>query len=229
MARSNNLTNVSLSANGLRKNFAEVLSLAIDSRRPQFKSQIKVLDLSKNNIDKDGIKALADVLPYNQIIEVLDLSKNQLGVPGASQLAVALKGNKSLKFLNLFNNKIGFDGAKSVANNIILNHPTLECIELGHNRIRDKGLKEIIDALVANKNSALKVMGLRFNYITNVGATYLHNKLTGNKTKVEEVFLRNNLIDDAAINNLEQIKEHEQSTIAIDVLEKLKYLDPERL
>jgi len=84
LARSNNLTNVSLSSNGLRKNFAEVLSLSIDSRRANFKSQIKVLDLSKNNLDKDGIKAIADVLPYNQIIEVLDLSKNQLGVPGAT-------------------------------------------------------------------------------------------------------------------------------------------------
>lgn len=53
------------------------------------------------------------------------MSKNQLGVPGATELAVALKGNKSLKFLNLFNNKIGFDGAKSVAHNIIQNHPSL--------------------------------------------------------------------------------------------------------
>lgn len=100
-------------------------------------------------------------------------------------MAVALKGNKSLKFLNLFNNKIGFDGAKSVAHNIILNHPTLECIELGHNRIRDKGLKEVVDALLNNKNSVLKILGLRFNYITNIGATYLYNKLTSNKTKVE--------------------------------------------
>jgi hypothetical protein len=33
--------------------------LAIDQRRANFKSQIKVLDLSKNQIDKDGIKALA--------------------------------------------------------------------------------------------------------------------------------------------------------------------------
>jgi Ran GTPase-activating protein (RanGAP) involved in mRNA processing and transport len=59
LARTVNLTNVSLSSNGLRKNFAEVLSLAIDPRRAYFKSQIKVLDLSKNQIDKDGIKALA--------------------------------------------------------------------------------------------------------------------------------------------------------------------------
>lgn len=87
--------------------------------------------------------------------------------------------------MNLFNNKIGFDGAKSVAQNIVQNHPSLECLELGHNRIRDKGLKEITDALIANKNSVLKILGLRFNYITNVGATYFYNKLASNKTRVE--------------------------------------------
>jgi hypothetical protein len=42
--------------------------LAIDPRRSDFKSHIKVLDLSKNQIDKDGIKALAEVIPHNQIL-----------------------------------------------------------------------------------------------------------------------------------------------------------------
>ena len=39
--------------------------------------------------------------------------------------------------------------------------------------------------VMTDKNSVLKILGLRFNYITNVGATYLYNKLTSNKTKVE--------------------------------------------
>jgi hypothetical protein len=72
-------------------------------------------------------------------------------------------------------------------------------------------------------------LGLRFNYITNGGATYLYNKLTTTKTKVEEVFLRNNLVDDMAISNLEQIKNHEKSTIAVDLMERLKYLDSGKL
>lgn len=84
MARTPNLTTVSLSGTNLKKSFAEVLSLALDPRRANFVSKIKVLDLSKNQLDKDGIKALAETLPYNNILEVLDLSKNQLGVPGAT-------------------------------------------------------------------------------------------------------------------------------------------------
>jgi hypothetical protein len=75
----------------------------------------------------------------------------------------------------------------------------------------------------------LKVLGLRFNYITNDGATYLHEKLTSHKTKIEEVFLRNNLIDDMTINNLEKINDGKKTMFALDLLEKLKYLDPRRL
>lgn len=62
-----------------------------------------------------------------------------------------------------------------------------------------------------------------------MGATYLCNKLTSSNTKVEEVFLANNLVDDAAINNLEQIRDHEKSRLYIDIFDKLKYIEQERL
>ena len=144
-------------------------------------------------------------------------------------MAVALKNNKSLRFLNVFNNKIGYDGAKAIAENILINHPNLECLEIGHNRIRDKGLMSITDAILNNKNSKIKILGLRFNFITNNGATYMYNKLTGAKTCVEEIFIKNNQIDDMALNNLDQIRVYEKSKIAIDMLEKLKYLETERM
>ncbi len=71
---------------------------------------------------------------------MLDISKNNIGVSGADELAKSLKNNTSLKFLNVFNNKIGYDGAKSIAENVVRYHPKLEFLELGHNRIRDKGV-----------------------------------------------------------------------------------------
>lgn len=184
IARSQNLTNISVSGNGMSKSFAEILVLALDPSREHFKSKIQVLDLSKNNMGKEGIKALAEVLPRNHILEVLDLSKNQMGVSGANELAQALKGNKSLTMLNLFNNKIGYDGAKALAEKVIISHPRLECLEIGHNRIRDKGIMSITDAIIANKDSQLKILGIRFNFITNNGATYMYNKLTSNKNRI---------------------------------------------
>jgi hypothetical protein len=38
---------------------ADILVLALDFRRPYRICQLKVLDLSKNNIDKEGVKLLA--------------------------------------------------------------------------------------------------------------------------------------------------------------------------
>jgi Ran GTPase-activating protein (RanGAP) involved in mRNA processing and transport len=143
--------------------------LALDERRVGLQSKLKVLDLSKNNLQKDGVKTLAGVLPYNNVLEFLDLSKTNMGVSGADEIAKSLRNNKSLKYLNFFNNKIGYDGAKSIAENVIAHHPTLEFLEIGHNRIRDKGLTSIVTALLLNSKSNIKVLGLRFNFLTNEG------------------------------------------------------------
>lgn len=140
LADSPHLNTLHIQSTGMQKNMADILVLALDERREKLKCQLKVLDLSKNNLDKEGAKVLASILPYNNVLEVLDLSKNRMGVSGADELAKSLRNNKSLKFLNVFNNKIGYDGAKSIAENIIRFHPTLEFLEVGHNRIRDKGL-----------------------------------------------------------------------------------------
>ena len=153
----------------MQKNFADIMVLALDSRRETLKCQLRVIDLSKNNLMKDGIKQLAEVLPHNNVLEVLDLSKNNIGVSGADELAKALKTNKSLKYLNVFNNKVSYDGAKAIAENIVANHPTLEFLEIGHNRIRDKGFECIVKALLSNKGSKLSILGARFNFLTNAG------------------------------------------------------------
>ena len=47
---------------------ADILVLALDNRRVGLKCQLKVLDLSKNCLLKDGIKMLAEVLPFNNTI-----------------------------------------------------------------------------------------------------------------------------------------------------------------
>lgn len=98
---------------------AEVLFLALDERLPNLSSRIKVLNLSKNKIGKEGAKLLAEVIQNNHFLEVIDISKNEIGVSGAQALSLSLKNNKSVKFINLFNNKIAFDGAKAFAENVL--------------------------------------------------------------------------------------------------------------
>lgn len=212
------LESLNLRCTNMQKHIAEVFVLALDPRRSNFVSKIKVLDLSKNSLGKEGIKILAEVLPHNNILEVLDLSKNALGVSGAYELSVALKNNKSLKYLNLFNNKIAYDGARAVAENIVANSPSLEFLEIGHNRIRDKGLKALVDAITSNKQSVLRVLCFRFNFITNSTAEYLITQITTKPNKLEEVFMRNNSLDDMGISNLYSLHEQSKSKVSIDIL-----------
>lgn len=44
-------------------------------------------------------------------------------------------------------------------------------LDIGMNRIRDKGLQEIVKGISENKNSSLKYLGIKFNYITEAGIT----------------------------------------------------------
>jgi len=83
LADSQNLSSLHVKSTGLQKNIADILVLALDERRVGLKCQLKILDLSRNNLQKDGVKMLAGVLPYNNVIEFLDLSKTNMGVSGA--------------------------------------------------------------------------------------------------------------------------------------------------
>ena len=62
------LESLNMRSTNLQKNIAEVFVLALDPRRTNFVSKIKVLDLSKNALGKEGIKILAEVLPHNNIL-----------------------------------------------------------------------------------------------------------------------------------------------------------------
>lgn len=68
----------------LSKGDDDLLVMALDSRRAEFTSRLKVLNLSKNNIN---FKTLAGVIGNNTTIESLDISKNNMGVAGAKYFA----------------------------------------------------------------------------------------------------------------------------------------------
>lgn len=59
LANSSQLNSLLLKESNQQKNIADILVLALDSRRLGLKCQVKVLDLSKNNLQKEGVKLLA--------------------------------------------------------------------------------------------------------------------------------------------------------------------------
>ena len=57
-----------------------------------------------------------------------------------------LENNKTLKYLNLFANTIDVDGARAFGNTLAVND-VLECIDFGHNRIRDEGILSLANGI----------------------------------------------------------------------------------
>jgi len=68
-------------------------------------------------------------------------------------------------------------------------------------------------------------LGARFNFLTNTGILENFSAITNNKTSLEEVFIRNNLVNEEGLYKLRDVMETSKIDISIDMVEKLKYLD----
>ena len=64
---------------------------------------------------------------------------------------------------------MGVDGAKSMGTGL-LNNDTLEVLDIGCNRIRNKGVKAIIQGILGTESkSIIKILGLKNNFINDKG------------------------------------------------------------
>ena len=227
LARSQKLENVQLQQCNLNRQDADILLLALDPSRKDFSSKIKVLNLARNRLGKEGIKALAPIFEVNSIVEALDVSGNQFGVAGGQALAKSLATNKSIKYLNMFGNTIDVDGARAFEKTLSTN-TTLEFIDFGHNRFRDEGVSAIARGLNANANSAIKYLGLRFNFITEDGAISFLKKLFSSGKyagKLQSLYIKNNNINEFGLFNVMKVVQNLNVKLHFDVFDKLKLLD----
>ena len=69
-----------------------------------------------------------------------------------------------MKYLSLFKNLIDVDGCRSVRELLKVNR-NIEYLDLGHNRIRQKGLEAIAEGLNHTENCKLKTLGIRMNFL----------------------------------------------------------------
>lgn len=191
-----------------------------------------MLNLSRNNIQKEGAKILAYALEGNASLEVLDLSQCKLGVSGTVSIAQALQKNKTLKHLNLYRNKVDVDGARALRELLKVNS-TLEFLDLGHNRLREKGIMAITDGILENEaGSNIKHLGIRFNFIKDDGFAYLFDNAVfpeGGKSKLTHIYMMQNYLSEHFTLQLDAKIEQLKRQIYIDSFEKLQYLSQERL
>jgi len=162
-------------------------------------------------------------------LEVLDLSQCKLGVSGTVAIATALIKNNTLTTLNLYRNKVDVDGARSLRELLKVN-TSIEFLDVGFNRLREKGIKAITDGICENPESNIKHLGLRFNFINDDGFNYLfENAIFKGKSKITHVYAIQNYLSEHFTLELSKRVEESGKKLYVDQFEKLAYLSTNRL
>lgn len=124
--------------------------------------QCTLLDLTGNEITREGAIYLAKALSDNSTLTELILYNNRLGDKGVRLLAFELSiNNHTLKKLNLGFNDLTDDGAQHLAQMLKTNR-TLTHIWLQENHIGDQGTQSLA-AVLARQNWTLQCLALFSN------------------------------------------------------------------
>ena len=123
--------------------------LALSSSLKYRECPIEALSLPDNEIDDNGVRAVATSLQSNVNLRELFLHGNRIGSAGVTCLASALRQNQTLKSLDLSNNCIGDDGARALSEALVDN-TSLTTLILGDNRLSSDGLQHFVNLLEQN-------------------------------------------------------------------------------
>eukprot|EP00121_Abeoforma_whisleri_P015152 Awhi_evm1s13969 len=180
------LDTLKIECNGVDTEQASFLALALKERT----NCLTTLALGMNDIEVEGIGAIAESLKINETLTSLDLTGNEIGYLGANLLADALIENKFLKTLNLFYNRLGCRGTEELAR-ALKENKSLMYLDLGHNGIGVLGAKALGDALCHNKS--LIELQLHSNQLGDEGAKSIARALKENNTLSTLSLCRNDI------------------------------------
>lgn len=127
---------------------------------------ITTLNLSRNYIQDDGAKIIANVLKTNATLKNLCLDYNLINDKGIKKIASALSKNLTLTTLSLRYNKINDQGIDYIANSLKENS-TLKSLDLTFTYCTDKGAEHLAKSLEIN--STLTNLNLSNNFICKNG------------------------------------------------------------
>ena len=242
---SNNLDTLIFNNGVVNKYFIDSISLAM--KKP---NKIVYLSFSNCSMRADALKALLPSFYENDLkitkkkkknkkkelisnanfhIEGLDISCNNLTYGAIESLCQVLEINKTITYLNLFHNKLDVSGAKRIGEYLKKNNKLIE-LDLGYNRIKGKGFEQLINLIIENKDSSLKKLGVKYNFINNDDLKKVFGEIGKcDKISLEEIELKNNSFVSSLLPAFNEEFKKINKNITIDILDVLYYLEPERI
>lgn len=136
------------------------------------------IDLSNGYYDDVDMEIVAKHVMEHKKCKVLVLHHNNITEKGALHLSEALKNNTSLEKLNIGYNKIGDRGVVHIVESLLMNNSTLAKLHLQSNSITKVGAGYL--AKMLRINPTMRKLGLDYNKIGNEGVKLLSLALSSN-------------------------------------------------
>ena len=137
-------TGISYLANRLHMSFND-----IKTTDHHYFSNIRVLNLAGNPLNKKMIDAIECNVQWMSTLEDLDVSHTSCGISAAVELIRRSNSvDSSLKILNLFGNQLGTDdGFLEISKHLQGGHYSIEYLDIGGNEADESGVVSVVAAL----------------------------------------------------------------------------------
>ncbi|XP_047434164.1 NLR family CARD domain-containing protein 3-like, partial [Mugil cephalus] len=189
-----------LSDCNLSERSCEALSSVLSSQS----SNLKHLDLSRNNLDDSGVKHLSAGLESpNCKLETLRLMSCSLSEISCDSLGPALKSNPShLKHLELSNNNLKDSGVKDSLGPALKSNPShLKHLDLSNNNLKDSGVK-LLCGFLESPDCRLETLRLMSCSLSEISCDSLGPALKSNPSHLKHLELSNNNLKDSGVKQL---------------------------
>ncbi|MDP4708502.1 MAG: hypothetical protein NWS20_00650 [Rickettsiaceae bacterium] len=161
-------------------------------------NQYNAIKLEREDIDIDGVIAIAAALKDNPSVTKVTITGQQLGLEGITVLAEAFKTNNSITEINLSSNDINPEGATKLAEVVKNNHSITKLI-LSDNYLGNEGVTTISEAL--KTNNSITGIDISHNRIKDEGyAKFIETLKTNNS--ITKIDISENYNSDEAIDTL---------------------------
>eukprot|EP01118_Nematostelium_gracile_P014531 TRINITY_DN5685_c0_g1_i2.p1 TRINITY_DN5685_c0_g1~~TRINITY_DN5685_c0_g1_i2.p1 ORF type:complete len:327 (+),score=81.45 TRINITY_DN5685_c0_g1_i2:82-1062(+) len=146
------------------------------------------LNVSNNQLKKDGIFKMSEALEDNRSLKELFLSSTGMGSEGAKEIAKSLRNNTTINILKISHNNIKVDGAMALAIHL-KNNKTLTQLDLGFNALDGSVVQPITEAFLTEHSSLTDLSFAENKQLGKDGGMALGNMLR-NSTSLKRLDLR---------------------------------------
>uniref|UniRef100_A0A8C2GSS2 Uncharacterized protein n=1 Tax=Cyprinus carpio TaxID=7962 RepID=A0A8C2GSS2_CYPCA len=200
-----NLTELDLSENKLGNPGMKIILTLFEN----VQCRLEKLKLNCISITDEGCAALASA--FNSNLRELDLSRNQIGDSGVTEISSLLRNSQTLQILRLSDCSITEEGYKALSSALRSNPSHLIELDLTGNDVGPSGVKQLSD-LLQDPNCKLKTLRF-LGPAADEGCQYVTGIVGKNPLLLRELNLSEHELGDTGVNQISALLQDKHCTL----------------